>query len=305
MAVKETLHCVGETGAFIIVRAPAQPKRFTAFTLIELLVVIAIIAILAGLLLPALSKAKAKARAIECMNNGRQLMYAWQQYAADNDDKLAPNGTAGGGPRTATTAAWVAGWLDFSAVNKDNTNTLWLVEHDESSALYQYSGYLGNYLGKNVAVFKCPGDMSTAPKLGPRCRSYSMNSYVGALGNPMGPSHANEASAGAVKMSNIVKPSLTFVTLDERADSINDGYFASDAYTPFWVQDYPADYHNNASGFAFADGHSEIHKWLHSGPGTINPPFITGAILPHGVTLPGETDVLWLQQHAPSVIPIN
>src|SRR4051812_28459789 len=109
-----------------VIRTLRQPG--CGFTLIELLVVIAIIAILASLLHPAFSKSKAKAQAIICVNNYRQLQLAWQFYLEDNSSALPPNGSPDLVP-----ANWVGGYMLYendSVMSKyltDSTNTTLLI----------------------------------------------------------------------------------------------------------------------------------------------------------------------------------
>ena len=250
--------------------------------------VIAIIAILAGMLLPALAKAKAKAQGIKCMNNSKQLQLAWIVYTDDNNDKLAGN-LDGGDAQTwsNTNKTWCVGWVDNSTFRPDNTNYYIMM-----------NSQIGPYSSSHD-IYKCPADRSLSRgKQGtPIVRSVSMNAYVGDRSGPYGslPYHQFKKMAELTAPS----PSMCWVMHDEREDSINDAWFAVDmgSFDPFkptadTIVDYPASYHNGAGGMGYADGHAEIKKWID--PRT-RPVLKFGQLLPLGIASPNNKDVEWLQ----------
>jgi prepilin-type N-terminal cleavage/methylation domain-containing protein len=229
--------------------SPQSLRR--GFTLIELLVVIAIIAILAAMLLPALNKAKVKAQRIACLSNTKQLVLGWMMYYGDNRDELVGNpGSSSWIPTKSNVDDKMMGWDHQDA----NTNTALLIGTNAS---------LSPYI-KSTGVYKCPGDKYSALN-GERVRSVSMNSAVG--GSPSVGTYPNRQYFGAKKVGDLMVPgpAMIFVTLDENADTLDDGVFHLD---PGFAQGFehwrnlPGIFHDKSGCFSFADGHSETKKWV-------------------------------------------
>jgi prepilin-type N-terminal cleavage/methylation domain-containing protein/prepilin-type processing-associated H-X9-DG protein len=247
--------------------AGAHSARCCGFTLIELLVVIAIIAILAAMLLPALSKAKAKAQSIYCASNTKQLQVCWLMYAHDANDSLVPNALENAN-------AWIDGSganLAYDLPGATNVATI------RRGLLFQYN--------KQEKIYVCPGQTQVEVKSRgmlltlPPARSFSISGQMNGGGwNGRGVDPiilgSNPASAPAAKkltQINRPPPAMAFVFVDESEYTIDDGYFAVLVNDDVW-QNFPAYRHGGSASLSFADGHSELKKWTEASTGLLKDP---------------------------------
>jgi len=203
------------------------PKQ-NAFTLIELLVVIAIIAILAAMLLPALTQAREKARAIACMNNMRQLGQAAVIYSSDNDGSLP----AAPCRETSDTDefrhfAW--------------TMSAWPVANLEGGTMWRYI--------QSKKAYMCPSDkgytsLTSTSTRTLRVHSFSYNHQINRDGCAV--------SGRTVKMSQVPRPSDRIMIFEEELP--NDGYCVWSGSDPL------TDRHSGKGNYIYFDSHFESHK---------------------------------------------
>ncbi len=252
------------------------------FTLIELLVVVATVAVLAGMLLPALSKTRTQTHASVCLNNEEQLAHAWHLYAEDNKGVLVRTGGLDGlvsvvsPTKNYPNNQWCMGTMDQLPAA---TNSQLIMD----SLLYKYVG--------NLAAYRCPADTSGwtgraritrgVAQL-PSLRSISMNAWMNPI-NPWGPDSPKVTNFR--RLTGVLRPSETWVTIDESPTSINDGWLICDPNTPSWI-DFPAIYHDQGSSLSFADGHAEIRHWS-------DPTLLVSNPL-SGTPKDGKADLNWL-----------
>jgi prepilin-type N-terminal cleavage/methylation domain-containing protein/prepilin-type processing-associated H-X9-DG protein len=230
----------------------AHRQAAEAFTLIELLVVIAIIAILAGMLLPALAKAKSKATATACRNNLRQIGLAFQQYLVDNGDTF---------PGAASKGSYEPMEEDWIYWNTHDTRIPGGMRDPKNSPIARH---IGNF---NTNLFRCPADPDVKKRdkeqaLSPNSQnrylySFTLNSVVDSSlkNHGMASLYGKGVPPLHFKATAIRTPSRKIMVVEEQGSSGASAEPDDGRWVP--PDNKISNRHNKKGSVVFPDGHVE------------------------------------------------